>query len=290
MSYTIQLRRMTPHEAVMAVYGPEIMRGYTLGSMTPKQAADQVMPVVKNVPGFNQGVYNNLLQAATSGNFVSFNPGGCSGITPSGAKIAQTAGGLALTGLNTGLALAAVPIPIAGPIIAGASLLVGLFTSIFAHHAAKVKQEQQIVCASVPAASDSLKAIDQAVQNGTITPSQGITALQALEDNFTQTVQPILKMNSSQCNAACVWIGQLKAIVLKKSSDYQDMQAVQQAAALPPASSSAPASVVTGSSPTPSSVIRVGTITGTLAAPGPANIPVWGWLAIAAGAFLVLRG
>jgi hypothetical protein len=293
MSYTLQLRRMTPHEAADAVFGPEVERVFAGMQITPRQAVlagvlhgitaqqagEQAFPhsQVSGTPGFTQAVYDSIVNAAASGNFTTFNPSGCSGIAPSGGKIFQTASGLALTGLNTGLALSAVPIPIAGPIIAGASLLVGLFNNFFTHHAAAVKREQQVICAAVPAASDTLRAIDQAVNGGTITPAQAITALQSLQESFGQAVAPIIKNDASHCNAACVWVKQLEAIVLKKSSDYQDRQASQQAAALP-AGSSAPASGT------------VAQITQGLSSSGPAGIPVWAWIAAAAAAVAVLRG
>jgi len=285
MSYTLQLRRMTPQEAAFAVWGPDIegvsqrmtprdFHRAGLRGMTADQAAQQVMPksTVRSTAGFTQTVYNNLVQAAASGNFISFNPSGCSGQSPSGAKIVNTAGGLALTGLSTGFAVAGVAASIAAPITMGASLLVGLFGSIFAHHAQAVKIEQQTVCAAVPAASDSLKAIDQAVQAGTITPAQGIQALQSLLSAFSSQVAQIIKLDDSHCNAACVWVKQLQAIVLKKSSDYEDMQSVQQVAALPAASSSA---------------ATAQTATG-LASSDLSSIPTWGWLAAAAVLFLVV--
>lgn len=290
MSYAITLRRMTPQEAAFAVYGPDL--DLALDCATPWErklcglrgisaddAASQVMPksTIRSTAGFRQADYNNIVQAAANGNFVSFNPSGCSGVTPSGARIVSTVGGLALTGLSAGFAAAGVAASIAGPVTAGASLLVGLFTSLFNHHAQAVKREQQTVCASVPAASDSLKAIDQAVQAGTISPEQGIEALQNLLSGFQQTVAPIIKSDSSHCNAACIWVKQLSAIVLKKSSDYQDLAAEQSAAALPASSG---ATGTQGSAAT-------ATITGGQVS-GLSNVPAWAWLAAAAGLIFVV--
>jgi len=255
----------------------------TLRGMTPQQAAQAVMPQsqISSTAGFTQTVYNDIVAAAAAGNFQSFNPSGCKGISPTGAKIVNTASGLALSGLGIGLSVGTTLTAVAtAGITAGASLLVGLFVSIYSAHAAKVKQEQQVVCASVPAAADSLTAIEQAVQAGTITPAQGIQALQALEQAFAQNVQSILKNDSSHCNAACVWIKQLEAIVLYKSSQYQDMETAAAAKSLGTAgatssgvSSSTPGAAATALSSVESSV---------------SQMPVWAWAALAFGAVLLV--
>jgi len=251
----------------------------TLRGMTAAQAAQAVMPQsqISSTAGFTQAVYNDIVAAAAAGNFQQFNPSGCSGISPTGAKIVNTASGLALSGLSVGLSLGTSLTAVAtAGITAGASVLVGLFVSIYAAHAAKVKQEQQVVCASVPAASDSLTAIDQAVHAGTITPAQGITALQNLQSAFQQNVASIIKMDSSHCNAACVWVKQLEAIVLKKSSDYQDMETAQASASL---GTAAPSSGVTSATPG---------ATASAVEQGISEMPWWAWAALAAGAFFLV--
>lgn len=273
MSYAIALRHMTPIEAANEVWTPQFH--HFMAGITADQAAQQAMPKseIRSTAGFTQAVYNDIVNAASTGNFSSFNPTQCGGISPSGAKIVNTVGGLALTGLATGLAVAGVASAIAAPITMGASLLVGLFSSIFSHHAAAVAKERQVICASVPAASDSLKAIDQAVKAGTITPGQGIDALNNLLSSFQQTVAPIIKMDSSHCNAACVWVKQLEAIVIKKSSDYQDLETVAAAAAQP----------VSGS-PSAAAVQNQGQLTQQLS-----SVPTWAWIAAAAGILLVMK-
>jgi hypothetical protein len=277
----------------------------TLRGMTAQEAAEQAMPqsTISSTAGFTQAVFNDIVAAAQSGNFSAFNPSGCSGISPSGASIVKTGSGLALAGISAGssIAMAAGAIgAIAGAgITAGASVLVSLFISIYQHHAQKVAEEQQVVCASVPAASDSLTAIDQAVMNGTITPAQGIQALQSLQTNFEQTVQPILKMSSGSCNAACVWVKELEAIVIMKSSQYQDMEtsataavtgtsATSSSAALPAATTSG------GATATPTATATLVAPTSVAAAETDLNttffgIPLWGWLAGAAVAAIVIR-
>jgi len=127
------------------------------------------------------------------------------------------------------------------PILLGAGAaaeLAGLvFGLIFGHHAAAVKKEQSVLCAAVPAANNSFQAIDQAVQGGQFTPQQGMTALDSLASGFQSAVSPILKMNDSQCNAACVMIMAVRAVVAAKKQQYQALAAQQVAAVqnLPPA-------------------------------------------------------
>jgi hypothetical protein len=53
--------------------------------------------------------------------------------------------------------------------------------------------------------------------------------LSNLLSSFTSTVQSILKIDKSHCNAACVWIKTLTAIVAKKQADYADLAQAQAA-------------------------------------------------------------
>jgi hypothetical protein len=271
----------------------------TLRGITAQQAADSVMPTseISGTAGFTQTVYNDIVQAAQNGNFTSFNPSGCSGISPSGAKIVNAAAGVGTAGASLGLVIAGVSGIATAGITTAISLLTGLFLSIYNHHAAAVAKEQQVVCASVPAASDSLTAIDQAVTSGTITPAQGIQALQSLEQAFSQNVQSIIKMSSGSCNAACVWVKQLEAIVAFKSAQYQDMETAATAAATgttaaassatpAPAAGTAAAAATPGATATmvfPTTVAQAETDLGTTFV----GLPLWMWLAGAAAIFVV---
>jgi hypothetical protein len=200
------------------------------GALTPDQAAQQAMPTstISSKAGFTQAVYNDILQAAQTGNFVAFNPSGCTSIKPSGAQLVLTGVSGATAAASLALKLAAVAGP-AGLIVAGVGAAIQIFGALFAHHAQAVALEQKTVCAAVPAASDSITAITQAVQNGTVPPQTGIQMLQNLQAQFAQQVSPIIKNNSSQCNAACVWVKMLQAIVAELSSQFQDMANAQQA-------------------------------------------------------------
>jgi len=195
---------------------------YGLDAITADQAAQQAMPksAISSKAGFTQTVYNNIVSAADAGRFVSWDQSQCSksGVNMAKPVIATTVGGLALKFLPQAFA--------AGPIVGGVVLAVGalgsLFGIVFGHHAAAVAQERKVLCAAVPSANDTLSAIYDAVGNGTMTPQQGQQALAGLLSQFSATVAPIIKSNSSQCNAACVWVKQLTAIVARQSSILQD--------------------------------------------------------------------
>jgi hypothetical protein len=169
---------------------------------------------ISKTAGFTQAVYDQIEQAADSGQFIGFQQSGCKGVNLAKPAITATGGALALK-----FAGATGP---AAPFVAIGGALATLFGLVFGHHAAAVAQEQKVICAAVPSANDTLAAIYQAVGAGTLTPQQGQQALAGLLSDFTNTVHPILKMDSSHCNAACVWVKQLTAIVARQSSILQD--------------------------------------------------------------------
>ena len=261
-----------------------MLRGYmVLGAITPDQAAAQAMPknTVRNTPGFTQAVYDEIVKAAQTGTFNDYNgqAKSCLGLpSGSGAQI------LSLVGTGAGLGLQAsvtYGLIAAGPATLGITIAIAgitaLFGTIFAHHAAAVAKENRILCASGPAANNYLQIIDQAVQEGKATPAQAVTALHSLLSDYTSTVHPIIKNNSSQCNAACVELKELTAIVAYKSSVYQDM------ANAPAVTSSGPSSAAAVSS---GSVMVLPT-SGTGAAAATSS-----WLPIAAlliGGFLLAK-
>jgi hypothetical protein len=221
-------------------YGMGSYRGglQGLGQITAAAAAQTAMPTsqISSTAGFTQTVYNDILQAAQSGNFVGFNQSGCTGVSAGGnIKIIQSASGLALSGVSMGLTAAGVVASAAlAPFTLGISAIIGLFPLFFAHHAAAVAKEQQTVCAAVPAAANYLQQIQAAVSSGASTPTQAIQALQSLLSDFTSQVSSIMKNSASSCNAACVWVKELTAIVAYQTSGYQDQI---NAAAANPASS-----------------------------------------------------
>src|SRR5438128_136187 len=74
--------------------------------------------------------------------------------------------------------------------------------------------------AAVPAANESLRVIETAIQNGQIAPPQAIAYLDELFNQFQGAIGAILKSDSTHCNAACVWSYSLAAIVARKKDRY----------------------------------------------------------------------
>ena len=214
------------------------------GAISPADAANQIFPTAKirSGAGHNQAVWNSLQLAAQDGQMVgaagevAYIPGTVDCAAAAGVptgwqndmKLVQVGSGLALQGVNMGLQAAGAAL---GPVTAGISIavsaIVGLFSTLVNHHAQAVKAEQSTLCSAVPAANNYLKIIDQAVQSGLATPQDGITALDSLVSDFRSKVGSIIQgsdpASSGECNAACVMLSELRAIVALKQSQYQDL-------------------------------------------------------------------
>lgn len=148
----------------------------------------------------------------------------CTGIVSGGstASLVLTAGGgVAAKWASTAIAAGASG-PLAPLVLIGAGIL-QVFGAIFGHHAAKVKQEQQIICAVVQAVNDSLGVIDQAVQQGVITAGGASASLDKLFSDLQQNVQPILKMDSDHCNAACFILQEARGVIGKRKEQYDQL-------------------------------------------------------------------
>jgi len=109
---------------------------------------------------------------------------------------------------------------IAAPFVLIAGGVMQIFGAIFGHHAAKVVQEQQIICAVVAGCNDTFTSIDQLVQTGQISPAQGSQALDGMFDQLTKQVQPILKQDKDHCNAACFILAEARGVIAKKKDQY----------------------------------------------------------------------
>ncbi len=216
-----------------------------LGALSPEQATEQIFPSSKitNTPGHNQAVYNAILASVSAGQILD--NGGQPAYVPGSADCAASGVGAAQVALSSIAATGAKIAPLTGPAapaVAIGSAIIGLFGTIFGHHAAAVKKEQNVLCTAVPAANNYLQLIQQAVSSGQSTPQQGIDALNSLVADFTSAVQSVASgqgpASSGGCNAGCVVIAELKAIAAQMASQFQDMQAAA-AAASPAAASSA---------------------------------------------------
>lgn len=204
---------------------------FSLGAITADQAARQIFPNPPRSPnaGHNMATFDAIVSAAGSGQMSPAYmdaSSGCAGVNL-GATKATIVKGLGAAG---GLLLkigAASGNPIVLGVGAAAELSSVVFGLIFGHHAKAVAKERSILCAAVPAANQTLQAVDAAIAAGNFSPADAINALQAMVAQFAQQVASIQHgadpTSSGECNAACVMLSQLRAIVLRKVSLYQDM-------------------------------------------------------------------
>lgn len=213
------------------VMGIPRRRRMNLGALTPAQAAAVGMPTITKTAGFTQAVFNMIQQDVSNGYISSYVTDQQTACAKAGNP-ASISG--ALTSAGSGIALKLVAAgTVAGPaapLVIAAGVVLGIFSAVFNHHALAVAKEQGTLCAAVPAANTAVSTVVQAVQAGTITPSVGAATLQQVLQDFTSTVSPIMKNDASNCNAACVMVKDLTAIVAYFTSQFQDLASKQAAA------------------------------------------------------------
>jgi hypothetical protein len=214
---------------------------FLLGAITADAAARTVFPNPPASPnaGHNMATFDSILAAAGSGQMSpAYLPGtgDCANATL-GPRAILTKG----PGMAGGLLLkigAASGNPIVLAVGAAATIAGIVFSVIFGHHAKAVAKERSILCAAVPAANQTVLVVDESVASGQFTPQNGIDALNATLAGFAQAVASIQHgadpTAKGECNAACVMLSQLRAIVARKISQYQDLQAAAAAAAAAP--------------------------------------------------------
>jgi hypothetical protein len=232
-------------------------------TLSPAQAYEQAKAAETNLDPRDYQSNPNFSDAAVSAVILSgmlpgdwSNPGGaCTGQQAPNLNLFKTASGLALGTTQAGLGVLAstgVVIPglttdssaaaaasasgvaisgIATAAIAGVGVIIGIVALIFAHHAAAVRQEDQIYCAALPAASNAFEVIQTGVQDGTLTPAQGSAALDALLANFEHAIAPSYG-HSPFCNALCEQKIMLDAYVRYWKSQYAAMPAPSLASSL----------------------------------------------------------
>ncbi len=197
---------------------------FLLGAITPEQAAESIFPRAKitKAAGHNQGIFDGLASAAGAGYLNAALPALCAGGRPPGMvapALVNTASGMAMKFVGPAFGAG----PIVGSIVLAGALLSKVFGAILQHHAAAVKKEQSILCAAVPAANDALSTIDQVLAAGQSTPQQASDALDQVVSGFSQATSAIRKgadpASSGECNAACVWLSALRAVVARKKSN-----------------------------------------------------------------------
>lgn len=139
------------------------------------------------------------------------NPGDCGAPPPvagfgsgqivglSGTAASGVIGGLGAAGAISGAATLGIGTAI--------TLAVAGIEGIFAHHAQAVANEQSTICAVAGYFNPLIKQIDNAVRSGAITASEGVVFMQQIAQQAINGLSSIMKV----CNAACVYVGVLKA-------------------------------------------------------------------------------
>lgn len=212
-----------------------------LDALTADQAVETIFPQakVRSGAGHNQSIRDQMVASVNAGQIVGAGmgpdyvpgTGECQAAAGSGGSataqmlsLAAGAGGIGLQLVAKAGLIAAGP---AGWIALGVSSIVGIFSTILNHHAQAVKKEQSILCSAVPAANNYLQIIAQGVSQGMATPQDAIRALDSLVSDFEAAVGPIIHgsdpTSGGECNAACVELSKLRAIVAEDESMYQDM-------------------------------------------------------------------
>jgi len=206
---------------------------FLLGALTPDAAARLIFPNPPRSPhpGHNMATFDAIVAAAGSGQMSpAYLPGtgDCAGVAlglPK-ASIVKGAGAAGSLLLKMGAASAN---PILLGVGAAAEIASIVFGAIFGHHAKAVAKERSILCAAVPAANQTLVAVDEAVEQGLFSPQNAIDALRTMVAQFGQQVAAIQHgadpTVAGECNAACLMFSELRAIVARKVSQYQDMLA-----------------------------------------------------------------
>jgi hypothetical protein len=209
-----------------------------LGALPPDSSfVDLVLPAsrVSKTAGFTASDRQNLLSVVAQGYIPPYSP--CSG-QASGLLKATTA----LQAIGTMTMKVAPEAGPAAPFLAIGGAIANLFGSIFGGHAAAVGREQAALCAAIPAANQFLQQIDQALASGQVTASQASSLLDQVVQQYESGVAPIIKMSNSSCNAACVYLRELQAIVAKRKAQYADAATAASASISPSGAATAPSS------------------------------------------------
>jgi len=156
-----------------------------------------------------------------SGGNYSTGQGVCAGQAPNvskGAIAASVGAGIAPAIAHIAPVAAALG-PIGIAVVGIGAAVIGLFSVLFHPHA-YTRQETGILCQAVPTANAVLQQIAQELQYGTITPQQGVQALNTLLQQFSSAVAPIINHtagNYAQTGDNAEFVSaSLKAIVLSQ--------------------------------------------------------------------------
>lgn len=157
--------------------------------------------------------FTNMLKAAVASLSLAATGDNCSGYSTTNvsfAQAAQLAGTAAGSGFgiaasiggpaSTAAGVASVALPIIGIGVAIATIV----GTIFAHHAAKVKEQAQLDCAMVAACNNAWNEMRSAIAAGQLTAAQ---ALQGFESVYSQAAALVAPMSNGpkpgDCNNPC---------------------------------------------------------------------------------------
>lgn len=187
-----------------------------------------------------------------------------------GASLAlgTSAAGIGIAGAAG--AIAASTAALAGAVTMGVGAIVGVISVIFQHHAAAVRQEQQLGCAAIAAWNNSISLIDNAISNGHLTPDAASAAMDELYSKISAALAPAVS-HSPYCSADCELLIECKAIVIFRKAKYAALasQQVSQAATLQQQAAAAQASGDTATA-------NVLLAQAAALAPG-GSVPMWAW-------------
>jgi hypothetical protein len=242
------LRQQFADSPAMGLYlfPPRRRRRAGMSGITPAQAVQQAVASEANVnPADAQGWLSPTNPTWTSGAYSLesaqvYLDTVCQGQPAPKLNLYKIGGALVLSTATTKVGAQAIAsvashlIPgITSGIVAGVALGVGavvtIFSIIHAHHKAAVQRDIAAECSLVPAVNNAFQVIIQGVQNGTLTPQQGIDALAPIPDQFSAAAGPA-KNNHPFCNSVCEKLITVKAIVYYWTEKFRDMIATPSAA------------------------------------------------------------
>jgi phage tail protein X len=192
-----------------------------LGQLSIDPSVDALFPAVRTKAGFtakDKQLYEQWVDSGFLPDYYKKTPGDCGTAATSLPGTLKAVPALSVTGSSL-LKFAAATGP-AAPFVAAAGAVASVLGDIFGifggHHAAAVAKEQDTLCQIVPAVNQALSLIDQALQQGQMTSAAASQALDNTYAAYTQAVSQIIKDNTSQCNAACVYGRALRGIVAQR--------------------------------------------------------------------------
>jgi hypothetical protein len=140
----------------------------------------------------DQAISSRFLPDYTSATGASSNcaqySGGTSGTIAQGLKITSAAGGAVASVAGSAIASGAAigsTVPLIGTIV---GVIGGILSTIFAHHAAAVVAQDEVLCQAVPQTNSILQQIDQLLASGQLAPADASTAYQQVLTQFSSGV------------------------------------------------------------------------------------------------------